>query len=108
MVGVLLAGTLNGRLLDSPSAFSHFFFSRTGRNQFVKKSLFKLGAQDASQALNILALCAITTDNDSNAAIRHIDTFVQHSPRHQLAVLAGTETLQDDAPLLGRRLVGVM
>src|SRR5437660_2774634 len=65
-----------------------------------------LGTQDTSQTLDVLPLRTITADNNRHAAIWHVNTFIEDTACHQLTIFSATEAFQDDAPLLGRRLIG--
>src|SRR5712692_8100779 len=54
------------------SALSYLLFGRAAGDQFVQQSLAGLGTQDAAQALDILALCAVAADNNRHTTVGHI------------------------------------
>ena len=58
--------------------------------------------------MNIFAFGAIATNDDGDAAVRHIDALVEDTSGDELAVLARAEAFQDGASFLGRCLIGVM
>jgi hypothetical protein len=58
--------------------------------------------------LDVFAFSAVAADDDGDAAIRHIDAFVQHAPGDQFAILPGAEAFEDGTAFLGGSLIGVM
>src|SRR5579859_1177907 len=89
-----------------PATIRDPFFRRSTRHQFIEQGLAFFGTQDSTQALDVFALCAVAAHDDSDAAVRDIHPLIEHTPCDQLAVLAGAEAFQNNAPLLSRRFVG--
>src|SRR5260221_11855175 len=101
-------GTRKGRhyIRVLPSAISHVFFGCTACDQFVQDGLAGFGAQYAPKALDILALGAVSTHDDCDAAIRHIHPFIEYATGDQFGVLPGAEALENRASFLGGSFIG--
>ena len=91
-----------------PSAISHVFFGCTACDQFVQDGLAGFGAQYAPKTLDILALGAVSTHDDGDAAIRHIYPFIEYATGDQFGVLPGAEALENRASFLGGSFIGIM
>ena len=70
-------------------------FGGAPADQLVEHRLPGLGAQDASQALDVLPGGGAATDDDRHVGVRDVHALVEHASGDQLAVAPGAEALQD-------------
>src|SRR5262249_29305924 len=83
----------------------YMLLRRALSHQLVERSAGLLWPQHAPQPLDVLAPCAVATDDDGHAAVGDVHTLVEHTPSCQLGIAATMEAFEYHSALLGRRLV---
>src|SRR5215208_798283 len=68
-------------------------------DEFVEKRLFPFGAEDAAEALDVLAGGGGAADDDGDVGVRDINALIKHAAGDEFGVLAGAEPFEDAAAL---------
>src|SRR5262245_23283847 len=71
-----------------------------------RRALARPWAQEASDALDVLAFAAGTGDDDPDLGVRHVDSFIEDLRRHERPQLAVAKTREHALALLAANVTG--